>query len=1039
MNAPSTPRPPSRLFLHLLPGLILAAIATGLFWWHPVGGIPQHAYFEVVMRSDTAGQALLLPDIDGTGLHKELTLTRPVPGGGQPVHVRFEIPAGHLLAFVFTPLDRAGEVAIERCWISSETGVPLADIPLAALHRPASGPGAAPPDGALYLRTTVGDAITGLQFDPSPPLDLAETPPPPPENLAAVFLLALLTCTALSLALEKRLGGLRTLLARAAAWCELRPRRALLAAALAAVSLSCWPVIFQGKSFVSPDNGMLLLYSNNPTVPGAAGGRVENAVGSDIGATLYWHLPVSMIQARAIFQDHELPLWSRYNSGGLTLLGQGISMLGDPLHWLTIATGGAAWAWDVKFVASKILFALGIGLLVWRTSRHLAVALALTVSAPFIGFFAYRFCHAGFFALCAAPWILLAWVEAAHAATVRRAARWAGLLILANWWELNSGTAKEASAFLVFLNVTGGLGLLLARESAGWRARRLALMAWATVIFLLLSAPLWLVFLDALGKAYTVYDRQEIGQLQPGLAIGLFDDIFQRQFMDNEFLFTPSANFFVLLGAAWAAVRVRALVRERWFVAALAVAVAAAAVAYGVVPQAALGALPFIRTIYHFDNTFSCVLFILLFVLAGFGLREAATRFRQAEWTGDWALVLTLVAVLGAGFLGMTEASHRTGISLIKMGHPIAKSGFFWGYTALLVLALALLPWAVRTVARRAPGTPAWAAIAVCAFVALHFRHGMWGETKFDLYTMNPKARVDFRHLPSPAADLIHRTATEPGRVMGLDWEMVPGFNTVLGFETISGPDALMNPAYVTLANLLRIPRSWEWRMMAWRTDFPRLHRALDFLNVRYFLAKSGEADLPGTTTLGRLDLTVAENPTAWPRAFFTDAVLPYADGEALHRLIEEGDGRPFAAMPSGDRSRPHLPPVEPAARAVVPARNYRLTNNTTAFEIDAPAPGLAVLQETNSPGDFEVFVDGRRAQCLTVNHAFRGVQIERAGHHTVRFAYWPEVLTRALWLGVAGVVSLLVSAGLLLRRRPAVAGTIPADADVREPISTNP
>ena len=288
-------------------------------------------------------------------------------------------------------------------------------------------------------------------------------------------------------------------------------------------------------------------------------------------------------------------------------------------------------------------------------------------------------------------------------------------------------------------------------------------------------------------------------------------------------------------------------------------------------------------------------------------------------------------------------------------------------------------------------------------------------------------------------SDLIHRTATEPGRVMGIDWEMVPGFNTVLGFETISGPDPLMNPAYVTLANMLRIPRVWEWRMMVWRTEFARQHRALDFLNVRYFLAKSGEPDVPGTKTLGRFDLTVAESETAWPRAFFTDAIASYANGEELRRLVEEGDGRPFAAMPSGERTRPNLPPVADAARAVVPARNYRLTNNTTTFEIDAPTPGLAVLLETNAPGDIEAFVDGRRAECLTVNHAFRGVRIESAGHHTVRFAYWPAVLTPALWLGTVGVVCLLVSAGLLARRRPAAAGTIPAHAEVREPITTNP
>jgi len=43
-----------------------------------------------------------------------------------------------------------------------------------------------------------------------------------------------------------------------------------------------------------------------------------------------------------------------------------------------------------------------------------------------------------------------------------------------------------------------------------------------------LSAPLWLVFLDALSKAWTPYDKPQIYQMQPGLAIGLFDDIFHN-------------------------------------------------------------------------------------------------------------------------------------------------------------------------------------------------------------------------------------------------------------------------------------------------------------------------------------------------------------------------------------------------------------------------------------------------------------------------------------------------------------------------------
>ena len=73
---------------------------------------------------------------------------------------------------------------------------------------------------------------------------------------------------------------------------------------------------------------------------------LEDVKGSDVGAMMWQHMPYAVVQSRAIFQDLELPLWNRYNSSGVTLLGQGQSMFGDPLHVLVLLTGGASWAWD---------------------------------------------------------------------------------------------------------------------------------------------------------------------------------------------------------------------------------------------------------------------------------------------------------------------------------------------------------------------------------------------------------------------------------------------------------------------------------------------------------------------------------------------------------------------------------------------------------------------------------------------------------------------------------------------------------------------
>ncbi|MEI9897695.1 MAG: hypothetical protein WDN28_28515 [Chthoniobacter sp.] len=1004
-------REPTRLFLHLLPCLVLAACCTVLFWWNPLGKPPEKAYFEATVVNEKPGTVALSYDVDGSGLRFGHSEPVKVPGSRGAARLRFAMPAGKLSELNFVPRMEEGTADVRECWLTSEAGETIAMFPPTVIAQANPRLAELLPSGVLRFHSQPRAALNFLQFRPERPIEMAIEIPPPVWQVCLVFVLSLAATLWLSMTFGDRLAA-ASWLPRAADWAKAHPVRALLCAAIFSVLLCCHPVIFRGKSFVSPDNGLLLLYEGRPTVPGGIGGNIDNAVGADLGATMFWGMPASMIQHRAIFQDHEFPLWSRYNWSGLPLFAQSLSMIGDPLEWVPILTGGASWAWDWKFVTAQGLFALAIGLLVRRTSGSLAAALLLTLSAPFMGFFAYRYNHPAFFSLCYAPWILLAWVEGARAPTLRGAAAWSFFLIFADWWEMNSGTAKEMSVLLLFMNTAGGLMLLLAAQPARWRLTRLAVFAWATVIFLLLSAPLWMTFLDALGKAYTVYDEPRVYQMTPGLALGLFDDIFYRQFMPLEFLFNPSANFFVLIGVSWALVRARALAGERMLWAVTLPAVAAGALAFGVVSPATVVTIPFLKNIYHFDNTFSCVLFVLLLVIAGYGLRECLVRMREKEWLGDWALMLTFVGVLVASYFGLTDAAHRVGRTLLKVGESIPMSPFFTAYVPALLAALAILPWASRQVRLRRPAAAAWAGVALGAFVMLHFRHGMYLETKFDFYTRNPKTRTDLRHLTSPALEAVRTASAEPSRVVGLDWELVPGFSAALGFETISGPEALMNPAMLELTNVLGFRRIWGWRIQVKEKEFHSMHRALDMLNVRYLLAASKQAGqmLPGTKLVQASDLTVLESETAWPRAFFTDTIGVYNDGPALRRLVEEGDGRPFAAEPAPLQALLRLPARDFAQRVVQPAHHYKLTNNTTSFEIEAPSAGVAVLMEANAPNDILAYVDDQPAMCVPVDHAFRGVRIDQPGHHVVKFEYWPAVLDSALNVAIVGLIVLALT-----------------------------
>jgi hypothetical protein len=375
-------------------------------------------------------------------------------------------------------------------------------------------------------------------------------------------------------------------------------------------------------------------------------------------------------------------------------------------------------------------------------------------------------------------------------------------------------------------------------------------------------------------------------------------------------------------------------------------------------------------------------------------------------------MMLTFVGVLVAGYFGLSDAAHRVGTTFLKVGETIPKSPFFTGYVPTLLVSVAILPWAWRQAWLRRPATVAWALVAVCAFVTLHFRHGMYLETRFDFYTRNPKSRTDLRHLKSPALDAVRVGSKEPARVVGLDWEMVPGFSGVLGFETISGPDALMNPAMMRLVDALGFKRIWDWRIKVKEEEFASVHRALDMLNVRYVLRAPDEDGYvpPGSKVICNFDLNVIESETAWPRAFFTDTVGTFNSGLELRRLVEQGDGRPFAVQSGAIRAQLHLAKQDLAQRVVQPAQNYRLTNNTTTFEIEAPTPGMAVLMEAGETSDTLASVDGKPAWVMPINHAFRGVYIAQPGRHVVKFEYWPAVLDRALNYLFAGLGALALS-----------------------------
>jgi hypothetical protein len=801
------------------------------------------------------------------------------------------------------------------------------------------------------------------------------------------------------------------------------PVAAIWLAAAFGVAASCYPVLFFGKSFVSPNTGTPLLYDAMPTLPGYTEASNSEPQGSDVLATMTAFVPYTLVQRHALIDDHEFPIFDRYSQCGLPLLAQGQTMIGDPFHVLMLLAGANAWEWDLRFLFSRLLFAAGIGLIVRLTTRQVAIASLLAFAACFLGFFGYRLNHPTYFCLCYAPWILYAWLRLPEAGRGREAAPWIGLLLAANWLEINAGPIKDAYLLAAALNVTGALAFLCSvAQPPGRRWRMLALVVWCQVLLILISNPFWVSTVDLIVHSWNAYLTPRVWQIQPSLLIGFFDDIFYRQFEAAERQISPGTNFLVFLGLAYAVSDGKTLLRNRTFLAVGLGAAGAAAVTFGVVPPALMERVPFLGNIMHVDDVFSTILIVPAIVLAGFGLAECRRRLNRPDWLMDHAAAVAVLVGLTALFLGVTQAQQRSAIHNLGYHEEVVKSFFFWCDAAALSVAFVALPMLVRVFLRR-DGRQKWGIVpwlALC-LVAMLWRQGqqLHFTAAFDRYVIEPQVRVDLR-APSPAVDFIHRDSTQPSRTIGMRNNLFPGTSGMFGLESISGPDALLLPAYHNLLAAM-FPLVWGWRPLIDEGNVGRCQALFNMLNVRYFLASPSAPgiDVPGVSRVARMDLDVFASQDAWPRAFYTSALSTWSSPRDFFSQLSHDGRRPFALrdinlsaadLPAGTSSLP----AGQAARVVVPATDYRLTNNSTTFRVRAPGPGIITLTEVYDGANKQVTVNGRPAAHFPVNMAFEGIYVDRAGDYTVSVRSWPRYLTAGLYVSALGILLLIGTAAFI-------------------------
>ena len=964
--------------------------------------------FEVRLAASARGHARIYFDL-GHGFSEDLSAQKPIDPGNALQRYRFEMPFGTYRGLRLEPIDGPATVTVADARIVTKDNAVIRMFSPGDLL-PARGTGQiVHTTGRLILVTATGASAPILNFNWPDKLTL--NPPSAWPGLAWRFGAAYLACLALAAVLPRWYAALpkraATLPGQIRGYFRLHRVQAVAAVALFAVVVNCYPIIFLGRSFVSPNFGITLLYAQIPNLPGYHDTIMESGHGSDVGAMPWYSVPESMVEHRALFHDGELPLWNRYNSAGTTLLGQGQSMFGDPLHMLVVAANGAAWAWDLKFLVAKWLLALGLGLIVLHSTRHLPSAALTAFSAPFIGFFLYRLNHPAFFSFCYAPWILYCWCRLVAAPTWRNGAIWSAGLLVACWSEMNSGTVKEAYMLLFSMNLSGLVVLVFADISRRGKLQTLLLAAWTGGMFTLISAPVWLTFIDTLKAAFTCYADPQVFQIHPAVLLGLFDEIFYRPLQIDEGVYNPAANFLVLLGVLYALATFRRTPINRLKIAIALGALVPLAIAFGLVPPDWIVKIPFVANIIHISDVFSPILIIHLIVLAGFGYQAAAARLGTPEGRGDLMTAGFLLFALVFPYLALTQTNDHSAFPTLYWGPRLPVSPFVWGSLVSLLAASVLLALVTRRTLIRGGWSAARAILAGTCLITLLWRQGPQARIGFDTYVFHPAIRADF-HATSPVLESMLDPHGPPIRATGFEYNLFPGWSGVYGLEGICGPDALINPYYRELLESCGVDRPWIWRYAVHANTLAGLKPVYDFLNIKYYLGLHADESLVSPI----LQTTKTDDPeevyisdTAWPRAFFTDRLAVYDTPAALGQLIHDGDGRPFAAIESTDRAQAPMLSADLASRTVIPAVDYRLTSNTTSFEVTTKGPGLIALQESWLKDDFHVEVNGRPTKYLRINHAFKGIAIDAAGTYQVTFAYWPHHFTLALALAAAGTL----------------------------------
>jgi len=363
-----------------------------------------------------------------------------------------------------------------------------------------------------------------------------------------------------------------------------------------------------------------------------------------------------------------------------------------------------------------------------------------------------------------------------------------------------------------------------------------------------------------------------------------------------------------------------------------------------------------------------------LCILAAFAIDERSNAARAP---------VIIVALLA---LGLTAGAALLRDFEIQRGTDPAQIAMLTLAELIPLIALGLVLW------RRAD--PRW-------ILALVLLQRVWEDGR--MYPAIP-ARAFYPEIP--VFQYLKDRATEPFRVVGLHYALVPDTAALYGLEDPRGYEAM------TFRRLHETYDLWSRPVpVSFNIVEDRSKTFLSFLNVKYAIGSlDQEPDEQWKLVLQDRYHRLLENTRVMPRAFVPRHVRYERTDEAVLRSMHTtADFADTVWL-----TVPHYPPhqISNGPGTLVTRREGLAWEIDAAMELD----GWVVISDSKWPG-WRAYVDGKRVETHYANHAFIGVFVPRGKHH-LRVVFQPEAFTRGRNTSFVTLLGLAVFLGLRRYRR---------------------